>query len=92
MTYVSSHILSLYCGLDLFNDLMRGHSKGNVCDLLHMSSGGSQRRHTSLRKDVIVKKSELSRKHKCYGKTVFFVNTEQLVSFVLGFHFGFDLL
>ena len=24
-----------------FNDLMRGHSKGKVCDLLHMSSGGS---------------------------------------------------
>ena len=41
---------------------------------------------------VIDAKSELSRKHKCYGKTVFFVNTEQLVSFVLGFHFGFDLL
>ena len=36
--------------------------------------------------------TELSRKQKCYGKTVFFVNTEQLVSFVLGFHFGFDLL
>ena len=36
--------------------------------------------------------TELSRKQKCYGKTVFFVKTEQLVSFVLGFHFGFDLL